>query len=194
MRVVVVPAPIVASGHGVPTVCVRHGAAATEHRDITFRSLTPFWVYLLYFVVGPVLVVLIAVLIRRKVRTPAWPFCPRCARVRTIRWTVLATLIAMSAVCFAAAVTTYVVTRDDRPGGIIAVLVLAGLLILAAGLALGEPSTRAGIANGYVAAQGMTVEFRNPDPEFLRQIVAAKDEFQRYVRSGQPVVPVAPPF
>ncbi|MFG1610213.1 hypothetical protein [Actinoplanes sp. NPDC049265] len=192
MRVVVVPAPIVASGHGTPTVCARHGETATEHHDMTFRSLVPGWLILLYFFIGPALVVLIALLIQRKVRTPAWPFCPRCAQSLTIRRIVLAGVFAVAALCAAVSVFYYLGARGDRAGGMTGAILLIVLLLLA-GLRAITLATRGRVANGYVAENGMTVEFRNPHPEFLRQIVAAKEEYQRYLASVQPVTPVAPP-
>src|SRR5262245_25392146 len=98
MRVVVVPAPIVARGHGVPTVSCRHGEPATEHRDLTFRSRVPVCLAVLMLVIGLLLVLLIALLIQRKVPTPAWPFCPRCLRSLTVRRVVLGVVTAIAVV------------------------------------------------------------------------------------------------
>ncbi|MEV6631858.1 hypothetical protein AB0M54_14010 [Actinoplanes sp. NPDC051470] len=194
MRVVVVPAPIVASGHGVPRVCCRHGEPATEHHDLTFRSRVPFWLLLLTLFIGlPALI--IAVLIQRKVPTPAWPFCPRCVRSLTVRRIVIVAVFVTLLLCAALSVIGWVSTRDERPGAFVAGFVFSVLLLIFAvqGITLATPSR---VANGYVAENGMTVEFRNPDPDFLRQIVAAKAEFQHYLRSvgPQPMAPAPPPF
>lgn len=195
MRVVVVPAPIVASGHGVPRVCCRHGEPATEHRDLTFRSRAPFWLLLLTLFIGlPALI--IAVLIQRKVRTPAWPFCPRCVRSLTIRHIVIVAVFVALLLCTALSVIGWVSTRDERPGGFIAGFVFSVLLLIFAGQAI-TLATPARVADGYVAENGMTVEFRNPDPDFLGQIVAAKAEYQQYLHSigRQPLMPGPPtPF
>lgn len=193
MRVVVVPAPIVASGHGTPTVCARHGEPATSHHELVFRSRVPGWLVLLYLVIGPVLAALIAVLIQRKVPTPAWPFCPRCDQSLVVRRVVLAAIFAAAGVGGAVGVAGIVLAGDGQSGVPVFALVVTALLIFA-GLRAVTLATRGRVANGYVAENGMTVEFRNPDPEFLRQIGVAKAEFHRYMTAGQPVVSAPPPF
>jgi len=153
----------------------------------------PGWLVLLYLVIGPVLAALIAVLIQRKVPTPAWPFCPRCDRSLSVRRVVLAAIFAAALACGVVGVAGFVLARDGQPGVYLLALVVTALLIFA-GLRAVTLATRGRVANGYVSENGMTVEFRNPDPEFLRQIVAAKAEFQRYVAAGRPVVSAPPPF
>jgi amino acid transporter len=181
MRVVVVPAPIVASGHGTPTVCARHGEQATSHHELVFRSRVPGWLVLLYLVIGPVLAALIAVLIQRKVPTPAWPFCPRCDRSLTVRRVVLAAIFAVAAICGVVGVTGIVLAGDGKSGNSVFALVVTALLIFA-GLRAVTLATRGRVANGYVAENGMTV------------IGAAKQEFHRYMTTRQPVVNAPPPF
>ena len=78
---VAVPAPLVAAGAGLPRVCARHGEPATRHRRVLFRSATPWWVYLL-LPLGLLPFAIVAVVLQKQVKAPAWPLCPRCGRLR----------------------------------------------------------------------------------------------------------------
>jgi len=76
-----IPAPLVASGQGLPSVCGRHGEPADRHRRVVFRSTPPPWTYLL-ILLGVVLFAIVATVLEKRVKAPAWPFCPRCGSLR----------------------------------------------------------------------------------------------------------------
>ena len=167
MRVVVMPANFVSAGWGTPTVCARHGEPATEHRKVSFRSLVPGWVYL-FLVFSPLIAVLAALLVRRRVRAGAWPFCPGCAALHAKRRKILLGILGLAAALILVALVM-VDTSDGAMGIGLAVIIL---LIVAAFTAT---RSRAGwIAAGYATADARAVEFRNPAPAFVEQVAAAK--------------------
>src|SRR3954468_12509908 len=76
-----IPAQFVATGWGTPTVCTRHGEPAVEQKRVTFISRNPGWSYLL-LLVGVIVFVIVAAVIRKTVVAESWPFCARCAEER----------------------------------------------------------------------------------------------------------------
>jgi hypothetical protein len=81
---VAMPAPLVAAGAGLPRVCARHGEPATRHRRVVFRSATPWWAYLL-LPFGLLPYAIVAMVVQKQVKAPAWPFCGRCGRLTARR-------------------------------------------------------------------------------------------------------------
>ncbi|GIE99675.1 hypothetical protein [Paractinoplanes rishiriensis] len=163
MRVVIVPAPFVATGWGIPTVCVRHGEPAAAQPPVTFRTLVPGGTVLM--VIAPLIMMIVVLATEKRVVSPAWPLCARCLRLRALRRAVTATLLGLAGglvvVAFAAL---------ESWGSTVAVAVL----VLVAGLWALSRSTTGRIANGYVDSSGQTLEFRRPHAGFVTLVAAAK--------------------
>ena len=75
------PAPMAASGYGLPEVCQRHGRPAVARQRITFQSRPPVWTYILIFL-GFLLFVIVALVLRKKIVAAAWPVCDACLATR----------------------------------------------------------------------------------------------------------------
>jgi hypothetical protein len=162
-----IPAPLVSSGGGVPPVCARHGEPATQRKRVLFKSYTPRWAYLL-ILFGLLPFAIVAVALQKRVKAPAWPFCARCAKLRTGRLLagIGVTVLAVLAVLVLAAV----VPKDSSYGGPI---VLMFVVLLVVGLAITANAARNAIASGYVSRDGSTVQIRRPHPRFAEEVTAA---------------------
>jgi hypothetical protein len=170
VRVVVVPADFVSTGWRTPTVCARHGETAVTHRRVRFRSLVPGWTY--FFLLAPLMMLIIAFATQRRVTAAAWPFCPRCQRLRTTRQAIGYGMLALGVVINIFVFATVEHYEGDS-GKFVALFLFAGVLFLA-GLRVTVRSSLARTAAGYVASNPSMVEFRRPHPEFVRQITEAK--------------------
>jgi hypothetical protein len=168
---VAIPAPLVAAGAGLPRVCARHGEPATRHRRVLFRSATPWWVYLL-LPLGLLPFAIVAVVLQKQVKTPQWPFCPRCGRLRGRR------AVAGLGFCMLA-VAAVVALAGVVPAeyAIAAVLVFVALLV--AGIGLVAQAGPAWIARGTTARDGATVEFRHAHPAFADQVEGVRQQWAR---------------
>jgi hypothetical protein len=153
----------VATGWGIPTVCVRHGEPAAGQPRITFRTLVPGGTVLV--VIAPLIMLIVVLATQRRVVAPTWPLCARCLRLRNLRRVVTAALLGLAG---ALAVIAFAVL--DSWGSTVALAVVA----LVAGLWALSRSTTSRIANGYVDASGQALEFRRPHPRFVTLVAAAK--------------------
>ncbi|MGX6602375.1 hypothetical protein ACWKSP_09610 [Micromonosporaceae bacterium Da 78-11] len=174
MRVVVIPAHFVSAGWHTPTVCARHGETAVEQRRVTFRSLVPGWIAL--FILIPLLIVVVAFAVQRRVTSPAWPFCSRCNRMRA--WG-RGFALGMLALAVAFEVFPFIAGRNGASDGHVAIF-LIGQILLLLGLLAFVRSSLGRIANGYVAANPSYLEFRKPHPEFVREVAVAKETAEQH--------------
>ena len=89
--------PLMAVVSGVaPDRCCRHGQRAAASRKVTFQSRLPWWSYLTIFA-GLLVFVVVAVVIRKSAKSPAWPFCRTCLEERrrnlTLMWVTIALVV-----------------------------------------------------------------------------------------------------
>jgi hypothetical protein len=157
-----IPAPLVSAGQ-VPQVCTRHGEPTTRHRKVVFRSYIPAWTYLLVLF-GVLPFAIVAAVIQKRVKAPAWPFCARCARLRTGRLLAGLGVIALAVLAVVAAAAVV-----PQGSSYATPIVLVFLALLIAGLAIASSASSSAIAAGYASQDGSTVKFRRPHPRFAEQ-------------------------
>ncbi|HEY6595602.1 MAG TPA: hypothetical protein VI011_16115 [Asanoa sp.] len=164
---VTLPAPLITSGQGLPRVCVRHGEPADRHKSVVFRSKTPGWTYLL-IVLGVIVFAIVAAVLQKRVKAPAWPFCPRCAALRTRRLLIGVGLVVL-AVALVVVAASLLPDSSAAPVAVIAfvALLLAGLIVIAL-------SSWVGIASGFASRDGTAVEIRKPAPRFVEEAQPAQ--------------------
>jgi hypothetical protein len=174
VRVVVVPASFVSADWHTPTVCARHDEPAAGHRRVKFRSLVPGWTFL--FLPLPLLLVIVAFGVQRRVTAPAWPFCARCGRMRA--W---GRGFALGVLAIAVGFVAYAFVHGHGDAGDSdAAALLIGLILLVLGEVAFVRSSLGRIANGYVTSDGSALEFRKPRPLFTEQVAQAKDAAARH--------------
>jgi hypothetical protein len=169
-----IPASYVASGWGIPKVCVRHGEPATAHKGVRFISRIPGWAYLL-LLAGALPFVIVAYAVRKEVRAQAWPFCMRCAHDRKNRLWIGITLmvVAVAGIPLAAAFEA-----GSLSVFLLIVLIFAGFVV----------TLRGGwsfVAGGIVVTKGMEVEFRKAHGAFAAEAVAAQQAAAQYYATSQ---------
>ncbi|MDG4820796.1 hypothetical protein O7635_02880 [Asanoa sp. WMMD1127] len=164
----VIPAQLAASGQGMPRVCARHGQPADRHRSVVFRSKPPAWTYLL-IVVGVILFAIVATVLQKRVKAPAWPFCRQCAALRTRRMLIGAGLIVLSVVAVIGLSVALPPSSSYGPFVVVAfvALLLAGLFFIA-------QSGWAVIASAVASRDGAAVEVNRPAPRFLQETEPAR--------------------
>jgi hypothetical protein len=168
VRVVIVPSAFVSTGWGIPAICVRHGRPEAERRAVTFRSLVSGWAFLLF----PAMIVALATL--RQVRSPGWPFCPRCRRIHVLRNAVRYGLFGLAVL---ATVLGFLMIETEHAAMRTGLLVIVLLALATYSI---PKTSRSRVAGGYVAANGATVEFRKPHPDFVTAVAAAKQAAADY--------------
>ncbi|PWU43228.1 hypothetical protein DLE60_22645 [Micromonospora globispora] len=130
---------------------------------MVFRSYTPKWTYLL-ILFGVLPFAIVAAVLQKRVKAPAWPFCQECGRLRTRRL-----LIGVGLVVFAilAAVVAAAVLPDD--GSAAGPATLLFVLMIIAGLGIAGTAGYGPVASGYVSNDGQTVHFRRAHERFAAQ-------------------------
>jgi hypothetical protein len=165
---VAIPAQLVVSGQGMPRVCVRHGEPADRHKRVVFRSRPPSWTYLL-IVLGVILFAIVATVLQKRVKAPAWPFCPRCAALRTRRLLVGVGLMVLGVVA------VLVLSGTLPPGSTYGPLVvLAFVVMLLVGLFFIAQSGWAAIASAITSRDGAAVEIRRAAERFVQEAEPAR--------------------
>jgi hypothetical protein len=164
-----VPALAVAAGVA-PDRCCRHGQAPVKTRKLTFQSPLPWWAYLTLFA-SLLVFIIVAVSVRKSVRTPAWPFCAICVQERrrrlAIMWGALA--LVYPGLLFAGWVGGLVSSEMGWVGTALLVLVGVGLPLLAA--VLGILGSFARISDTKVTPDGLLVSVPGrafPEPQARR--------------------------
>jgi hypothetical protein len=178
---ILVPAGLIASGEGVPTVCSRHGRESARAAKCRFISRPPRWAAVLILAgMVPYLVVVLA--LRKTVQAPYWPMCPDCdGRKRKLLLGGLAG-VAVSVVLFVVGVamassTTqtvtdygYTATESGRMAGFGAFLLVVAFVVFIAGIVVAGQGTVLGVAQGLVTQDGMFVEFKKSHPSFDQHV------------------------
>ena len=164
--------PAAAATHLDLPVCVRHGRPAKSHRPMRFQSLPPAWI-LLFLVLGGVLYLAQAAVLRKDVVVRRWPWCGRCEWARVRR-------AALGLAVFAAGV--YAVTAGQDLRGVARLgAVAAALAFLVGGFVLLTRSTPGASAGVQVSMDG--------DWLFLHR---AHEGFVGTLPADMPVPPPAP--
>jgi hypothetical protein len=173
-----IPASLVSGGRGLPELCARHGEPAIQHKRVLFRSHPPRWTYLL-ILCGLLPFAIAASALQKRVKARAWPFCRRCAGLRTGRLLIGTAMVVVAVL--AVGVLAAVVPDGSAYGPPI---VLAFLVLLIAGLGIAARAGRNSIASGYVAQDGAMLRLRRPHPRFAEQVAAmrraAEDHYPRH--------------
>ncbi|XVV08696.1 hypothetical protein ACQP2X_28045 [Actinoplanes sp. CA-131856] len=169
-----VPSPFVSSGWGTPTVCSRHGQPAVEHKRTRFISRVPSWGYVL-LLAGAIPFVIFALVTRKTVEAPAWPFCARCGQTRTRG---LIAGIALVAAGVAGLFAGSSLSGDaGAPVWILSlVLVMVGYIVALRG------GNRMLLAGGHVTERGQFVTFPKAHEAFAAQAAAALSSAEQSTR------------
>ena len=166
------PAPVVAAG-AAPEVCVRHGQSAARRKKVVFRSYTPKWAYLL-ILFGLLPFAIVAAVLQKRVKAPAWPFCQECGRLRTRRLLIGVGLVVLAIL---AAVVAAAVLPDDGSAAGPATLIF--VLMIIAGLGIAGTAGYGPVASGYVSNDGQTVHFRRAHERFTAQVADMRGAMQQ---------------
>ena len=162
---VAIPAPLVAQSQTLPTACARHGEPADRHQRVVFRSKVPAWTYLL-ILIAVIVFVIVATVMQKRVKAPAWPFCLKCASLRRRGLLIGFGLLVLG---LAGLIIAAGAPADAPWPGPVA---LAALVIVFVGLIIAARSSWAMVASGIATRDGMAVEVLRPAPAFAEQAAA----------------------
>lgn len=165
---VAIPAPLVVVGQAMPGVCVRHGRPADRHKRVIFRSKNPGWTYLL-IILGVIVFAIVAAVLQKRIKAPAWPFCRECAALRTRRFLVGAGIVMLSIVLVVVLAGT--MPPDVSYGPLI---VLAFVVLLLVGLIFIARAGWSSIASAFASRDGTAVEVSRPAPAFVEAAAPAQ--------------------
>ena len=158
-----IPPGVVASG-ALPAVCVAHGEPTAGARAVRFRSRAPVWVALVCVLSLPVGLV-VALVLRKTVRSSAWPVCAGCVRWRAGRGRAAAFTGLGTVVCLG---LTFVVGGGGGPVGTAGAV--GTVVLLAVSLLLLSQRSWSRAARGSVDRTTGWVVFRDPSPEFVAAV------------------------
>jgi hypothetical protein len=163
------PAAAVAAGVA-PDRCCRHGQRAVVTRRTTFQSRLPWWTYLT-ILPGLLVFILVATLVRKTVKAPAWPYCRTCMAQRrrdlTAMWGAIALVLpAMMGVGWVGGLLS---TDLGWVGLALMVLVVVGLPVAA--VVFGVRGSLERISAAQVSADGQLVSV--PEAAFPDQSAVA---------------------
>ena len=163
------PAPWVRAGHGIPTVCSRHGRPATRRVATQFVSRQSPWMYLL-MVVSLLIYLIVAWATRKVVVANGWPFCSRCRIVRILRFLAAAAVFVLGiAAILVAEPPISSGTRLSLTGGLVLV---TGLVLFLVGIIAMTRSGWASVAGATVTPDGIWVSVRKAHPRFDAEVHA----------------------
>ncbi|GHJ49169.1 hypothetical protein Cs7R123_65110 [Catellatospora sp. TT07R-123] len=178
------PVAWVRAGHGIPTVCSRHGLPATLRAHTGFESSPPGWTYAT-IPLGLFLFFIVRAATRKRVEAPVWHYCDRCRALRRNARAVFGSATAAGVGIMAAGFARHV----GDPG---ILLFSLGLLVAVIGY-FGLTRTRlAVIAQGAVTQDGQWVTVARPAAEFAAQVDAAYRQAQAQAQAQAAAVPAVP--
>lgn len=162
------PAALLSSSWGPPTLCVRHGEPAFGNKFVKFMSPQPLWTYIL-LPLGVIPFLLVTVMVRKWVEVKAWPFCVRCRheRKRNI-------LFSVGLLVGGIFVPTPVAGLLGGRGDTLFAIILLGLLVSVAGIVLAVRWPWVWYAGGRVVEGDQMVEFPKAHERFAAQVAIAQ--------------------
>ncbi|GAB4050712.1 hypothetical protein [Catellatospora paridis] len=173
-----IPASWAAVGHGIPSVCSRHGLPPTLRARTRFESAPAGWTYAL-IPLGLLVFLIVRATTRQVVDAPVWHYCGRC-RTRRRRQRVWFGLLTAVGFAVPVAAVTMNVGEPAAP-----LLLAAALIIVIVGY-IGLVRARwEVIAQARVTRDGQWIAVRDPAPEFDAEFTAAMNA------AHQPYVPPA---
>ncbi len=159
-----VPARIASNPGTTLQVCARHGERADRPAPVVFRSRPPIWTYAL-ILLGVLPFAIVATILQKRIKAPAWPFCARCGEARLARVAGGIGLVFLAVIVFVA-VSTLAPESDFATG--FSAVICVGLLLT--GLFLATGSGRAAVAGGYATPDGTAVRVNRPHRRFREQL------------------------
>ncbi|GAA1412014.1 hypothetical protein ACFQZ4_47110 [Catellatospora coxensis] len=184
-----IPASWAAVGHGIPSVCSRHGLAATLRARTRFESAPAGWTYAL-IPLGLLAFLIVRAVTRHVVDAPVWHYCDRC-RSRRRRQRVGFGLL--TAVGFAIPVAAMASAADGPVASLLTAAAVIALIVGYIGLVRARWEV---IAQARVTRDGQWIAVRDPAPEFDAEFTAAMTAAvtgpQQYAPAATPAVPAAP--
>jgi hypothetical protein len=175
------PANWVNVGYGVPNVCARHGEPAVRRAKTQFVSKPPSWALPLV-VFGGIVYFIVVMAVRKTITVQTWPFCERCRglKLRLLLGGLGALLVGIVLLIIASGLMA-----DDAFAGIGALLILAPLVLVLAGVVMMARSNRTVIAGGVVTNDGLFIELAKADSRFAAEIEAASVYAEQQARYQQ---------
>ncbi|MFI6129518.1 hypothetical protein [Micromonospora sp. NPDC051141] len=155
-----VPVAALRQPGGAPSLCVRHGTAATRRKSVLFRSAPPTWSFLL-ILLGVLPFAIVATIMQKRVTVPNWPFCRACTRLRLRRLLGgigVALLGFIAVIGFSAAMPP-----SSNLTAVVVLLSFAGLL---AGVAFASTGGWATIAAAKPTSDGTDLHLRKAHQQF----------------------------
>ena len=142
------------AGGLAPQACVPHGRTGSTAK-VTFQSRTPWWVWLTVLV-GLLVALILALVLRKTVIAPAWPVCDECRRERRQRLLIawLALGLWIPALWLAGSIF-----GSMGDGAAIAAFSVAFFVPILASIYYGSQASYAARLKGVVSQDGLTVAF-----------------------------------
>jgi len=162
------PAHMVTSGWGIPPLCVRDGRPAPAGRRITFVSKTPAWVYV-FILLGLGIALLVMLVVRKRIKAPAWPVCADCLRLRRRR-IMACWLLLVGGPVLAAVLANMVGSGDGKDVAFGLILLLGFACCPLAGIVVGSQASLAWMFKASVDPTGASVNFREPALAFVQAL------------------------
>ncbi len=164
---VYLPAAMVKTGEGVPSLCARHGEPAVRRRIVNFESRPPDWAYLL-LLVGVVPFFLVIHILRKTMIATGWPICARCRS--GARWLRLG---ALGLLLTAVGIGSVGVAIYNRYPGFRSGVIDGCLLSLAACVFVFRQAAPSRITRAEVTPDGLALRVRHAAPAFAAALPAA---------------------
>lgn len=178
-----IPAAWAAAGHGIPSVCSRHGLPATLRARTRFESAPAGWTYAL-IPLGLLAFIIVRAVTRHVVDAPVWHYCDRC-RSRHRQQRVGFGLLTAGG--FAIPVAAIVTEADGPVASLLTATALIALIVGYVGLVRARWEV---IAQARVTRDGQWIAVRDPAPEFDAEFTAT---MSAAVTGAQQYAPAAAP-
>ncbi|MEV0460833.1 hypothetical protein [Catellatospora methionotrophica] len=178
-----IPASWAAVGHGIPSVCSRHGLPATLRARTRFESAPAGWTYAL-IPLGLLVFLIVRAATRQVVDAPVWHYCDRCRSRRRQQRVWFALLLAAG---FAIPVAAIVLETGEPAAPILMAVALLTVIVGYVGLARARWEV---IAQARVTRDGLWIAVRDAAPAFDAEFTAAIAAAQQYY--ADPAAPDGP--
>ncbi len=158
------PLPLVMTPQALPRCCTRHGRPVAEWKSTEFSSRPPAWAWVMVpfsFLIG----LIVILVIRRQVSTPAWPYCGECVAMRRRRLTYA---FGGGPICLVLSMVIIKVHSGGAIGamGVIGVVLGTPIIMIVFGDAASWPT----LARGVVTGNGTMLTIKNPAPNFVASL------------------------